>query len=207
MWLEEFDMAINDIWEFVLVSFYKNTVECLNRFIYEETLAGDQNATHYAQEVWDFMKVNLRPLISTAVTYTEIRSRNLTDGVLLGTYAITSGNGGTVSSEALPSFVSYSFRMNRASGVTRHGYKRFQGVPETANTDGVLASAFATPVASLAADLGGVVPGVITGNTAMRLTPRIRSLFLGGEERPSPVIGAISSVAFVGFGTQNTRKH
>lgn len=58
---------------------------------------------------------------------------------------------GAVSSDALPSFVAWSFRSNRGRTDMRRGYKRFPGVPETFVSAGVATAGALVELGQIAA--------------------------------------------------------
>lgn len=61
-------------------------------------------------------------------------------GTAIGTYAYQNGEAGTVPGESMSSFDAVSVQFLRGDRTTRHGWKRFAGVPESFQSAGVLTS-------------------------------------------------------------------
>jgi len=108
---------------------------------------------------------------------------------------------GEVADSAEPRFVAYSFRYNRASGLERHGFKRFAGVPDGAWIDGSLDPDVRSDLDSLASFLTGHISD--SGITYQPLIPRF---FENKVELDPPLYYSFSTASFVGVSTQNTRK-
>jgi len=111
-------------------------------------------------------------------------------------------NGGLTSTDDLPSFCAWSFLMQRTQRVTFHGHKRFAGVPESLQDDGVPNSTAET----LAGIAGAALKGVLTVGTVDYL-PCIYSTILNGVPRSTPLVNLVKDAVFMGISSQNTRKH
>lgn len=197
-------MAVGDLWEITLRQSFLDQ-ECLNVFGYEETEALDPVLTPTDVAGW-FRSVFEAPLeaaLSTGWSATQIDIRQVTGGVTIGDIAQTTWVG-SYSGTATPSSVAFGFRLNRASGASRHGYKRFVGCCQE-QMSGNTYTASATLMNNIAAALLANVddPAGITDGI---LRPRIISRILAGQPRPVPLAFPIASVTFIGITTQNTRK-
>lgn len=79
--------------------------------------------------------------ISDQVDYQSLRVQNLFAPADYFELSFASGTDGGATGDALPNYVSYSYRTQWLGGVVRRGFKRFAGVPETVNENGVIAAA------------------------------------------------------------------
>jgi hypothetical protein len=93
-----------------------------------------------------------KPHQTTALAYirTELYEVN---GVEMDVYAFAPGVTGNASGDYLPTFNCYAIRQNRSTRITRNGQKRIAGVPESAQTNGVVAPATVNALANAAANL------------------------------------------------------
>jgi len=102
--------------------------------------------------------------------------------------------------EAQPPFVSWAFRLNRTSRVTRNGQKRIGGVSEADVQNGIASSGVLTPLDNAAIAMGTVVeagldvyfPVIVRLTTTPPIEPDI--------------INNISEGVYVRVSTQNSRK-
>src|SRR5215813_4429139 len=113
-----------------------------------------------------------------------------------------SPEGGNVTDEALPPYSCWSFLLARTNRTTFNGHKRFAGVPETWQADGVISAGHTTAIGNLATALGQS----ITDGTLV-YKPCILSTILNGVPRTTPLVNLVSGVQFKGITTQNTRKY
>lgn len=197
-------MAIGDIWELTLRGTYQGQ-EILNVFGYVETVAlgGDVAGADVAKWLWDTIGTDLLAMTVDGVEYGQVDALQVTGGVAIGSYTIASGSGDRTV-EGLPSFATFSFRYNRASQASRHGYKRFAGVSEdwvSGNTNSFPSVQTNALIAALESDIFDS-SSVLDG----RLEPCIISRVVNGQERPVPLAFPVSSIVFIGVTTQNTRK-
>lgn len=104
--------------------------------------------------------------------------------------------------DSAPPFVAYKFQLNRASANTRHGWKRFAGVPETilttSNVPGVAA------LAGIIAIQNGLQATINTITNDLVFEPIIARY--SAETGEITAFTFFQSVSFRGFTTQNTRK-
>lgn len=99
----------------------------------------------------------------------------------------------------------YSLRLNRLTRVTRHGFKRIGGVPSNAFDNGVLNSAYETPMANLIAMLENIPVVEIALGNQMGLVLAIPKTPIAPATHPS-VFNSVTGVTFRGNGSQNSRK-
>lgn len=144
-------------------------------------------------------------LQSTSFTWTNFRIDNLSDGLGFAEYGLTKP-GQLAGHFNSPSYVASGWKLNRATKLTRAGFKRFAGVCEDQHENNHYepndAPAVAALEAALAADLAidtpnpgdGVLSPVIVGRTAS-----------GGYDlnRVSPIISASKQYYIT---TQTSRK-
>lgn len=142
------------------------------------------------------------------LVHTSMIAQNLTNGIDI--YEEPISVAGTKSGEMHPSFVAYAFRYVRATGLTRHGYKRFGGVPEDATTSNNLVASYVT----MAATLAGVLDNPLTVDSGSGedfiATPVIVGRIPQGEPDAGRFdlsrINDISGVQFVRITSQTTRR-
>jgi hypothetical protein len=116
-----------------------------------------------------------------------------------------SASPGSRSGDALPGFVSYTFRLNRTVRTVRNGRKAFVGVSETdIDALGVPTTAQETRLLNLATALALVLP---VGGGDNNYSPGVLHTVINGvaQTPPGTVLGVLSA-AFVRVSSQNTRK-
>jgi hypothetical protein len=194
-----------------------------NMFTYEvtEPIIGDgtDNAMRdMAAGFWTSISTELRDITAIAHEYTEVLIKQLDGDDLLpffeDSWPIPPGEraGQQGVGEAMPPFVTWTYKIVRPDTSFRHGYKRFAGVSETdVNGDAAtgtalvklnaLATALELPI--VAADHTDLTtPLDNPANAELRLVTRVRN-----GEPVSPVItGAPAGVIFNGVGSQASRK-
>jgi len=207
-------MALNDIYRITLRQQWAFTAEeILNIFFYEQNLPG---ASEGAEPLANAFNTTLVPAIqavqNAAIQYTQLQVENIVPSADNFTIPYTPGTDtGDRTGDALPPFVTWSFRLNRQTTASRHGQKRFAGVSEGDQNNGVASGAVVALLDNLALLLdniiGGVPPAIAT------YVPRI---FRAG--RPSVTIPAkikpavlqasfpIANAQYVSVATQNSRK-
>lgn len=153
----------------------------------------------------EFEETVITPVLAaTSADYDvqEITVRNVTNGLdfLVHTFAVGALEG-TSASPALPSYVNYTFRLQRESLVTRNGYKRFTGVPE----DLVTGNTFVGSSALTTAIENGLKADLVSG-VATLAEPVIMKRPLPTLVPSSHPYASIGGCDFRGIGSQNTRK-
>lgn len=152
----------------------------------------------------------ITPIQDDGVLYPSISALNLSNGL---DYAeIVTGRQGALAGLPMASFVAWSFRLVRASRLTRHGGKRIVGVIEEwvdGNTANPSQPQMSNAEAALSADLDlyNTIPQA-TGSAVPVIVGRCRLTDVGctpGELDLSRVNG-ISAAQFLGLSSQVSRK-
>lgn len=139
-------------------------------------------------------------LQSSDVSHTEAFLENLSNGVDILTFEDMYPIAGAAGSDSLPPYASYGFQLIRENRNTRNGYKRFAGVTEANQTDGIYTGG-STPITDLETALAAdMVIGLIT--EAEPVIVKHPVVVPAG----SYIYSSIGSALFRGIGTQNTRK-
>jgi len=118
----------------------------------------------------DFKNIVLPELLlitSSTVTYTAIDVTEHVSGTQVATVALTTANQGSRGGDALPSFNAWGFRSQRYSSAVPRAHKRFAGVAEPDQFNGVINPALVTAVNNLAAKLGAIFDSSNGGTTDM----------------------------------------
>lgn len=204
-------VAVNDILEVVLRSHWVDSGdENLNVFhyqVYEQTglddlwQVGQGIIDSWAGELTSY----LQDVISSQIVFDGMDIRNLTNTTEIFTGNFTDPFAGGVTGDVLPPFASWGFLYRRATTITRNGYKRFPGVPESLQANGVATSAALEDLNALATVLTGPIEasGITPGVYDISMLPRIvRKNTLGELVTSQPV----TAVDYRAIGTQNTRK-
>ena len=200
-------MADGSVYEFRLFETLMGQT-AVNVFHYQSRGANDitTSAIDTLDAWWSVIALPLANVQSGQVSFVQATIRHLVDAGEEATRSFASSTG-VVSGDCLPPHDCFAFRYNRLTTSTRHGQKRFAGVPESWNINGVVTdSANITKLDTLATALFHKVDSTDGLNTGAELWPIIYSTTLNGEPRTPPVINQVSSVGYVRISTQNTRK-
>src|SRR6185436_3891596 len=76
-------------------------------------------------------------LQASDVSHSELFLENLSNGIDINTFTTGFPVVGAAGSDSLPPYASYGFQLIREDRTTRNGYKRFAGVTEANQTDGI----------------------------------------------------------------------
>ncbi len=177
-----------------------------------------QNVLHYAfaandaysetliaERLWDILPNALISIQHSELSHTSIDVYNLTDGVSVGSFAGVPKIGLVSAGECLPPFVCWKYVFRRNRTVERNGYLRLAGVPEVAQSIGVVVAAYADEADNIATVLGSVQ--AFAGIEGLSLTPGTWSTIYGGQVRVPPVFWSrVGRVFFANTTSQNTRK-
>jgi len=106
---------------------------------------------------------------------------------------------GTRAGESQPPFVTWAFRLNRTSRVTRNGQKRIGGVSEADVQNGVASSGVLTPLDNAAIAMGTIIEAGLDS-----YSPVIVRLTETPPIEPA-IINNISEGVYVRVSTQNSR--
>lgn len=146
----------------------------------------------------------IRTIQNAGLSWTGLSVKNLSNNVDILERAYDPallGTRGAAGATTGPTFLTNTFRLQRADLTTRNGYKRFAGVDEAdvANSVSVLPAALVTNIiAALLADLQvGAVP--TAGHVIVKrpIVPPVGTAYMFSD---------IQDVDFRGLGSQNTRK-
>jgi len=178
--------------------------QVLNVYFYRVSdttpLIGDYLQT-FSDSFQDVVLADVVPLQLAALEHTSLYIENISNGVDI--LEDTTGfpiSGDVETGSGMPPYVSYGFQLVRESRVTRNGYKRFAGVPETFTSNGVY-DGNPTLIAALEDALGSDFQAGIATYAAPVIPKRPIAVPVGTYEYAD-----ISSGLFKGIGTQNTRK-
>lgn len=137
-------MSVNDIYRVKLFQSFKiGGLEILNVFYYKQLTPGvtSEGAAHLAGEFEAILGPPIRNIQNEAIIWQSLEVANIIPGPDFVTNPYTNVTG-QVSGESLPPFVTWSYRLNRSTSASRNGQKRFAGVTETSQDDGVPISGF-----------------------------------------------------------------
>jgi len=187
-------MAIGDSWVLELKSDYQGQT-ALNVFQYLQT-AGTGTAFSVYQAFVNDVIDNIRSALQDTVYFKSILTYNRADASDFHTdnpFLF-----GTIGGEGLPTHdcISFQYVPNRLD--CRSGAKRFMGVPEIRQNNGVPSAAYVTICNTVAVALESNI--VYGGNTYRPIIYGSRTGLLGRFNNP------LSSVLFKGIFTQNSRK-
>lgn len=214
---------VGDVLELKVVGNYGLVQEINNIFHYQVTSVGSGDGAPATLEEWaaGFIELVLPVILGTIgniVTYTNIESRlldsdtgALVNGVPVGidpSLGVSSNTGDT-----LPPTNCWTFRYNRPDATFRHGYKRFAGVLEASQDDGIAVGGILTGLSDLGLQLeqplsaytleAGIPDTVVTGAAAIPVVLQRRK---NGDVLNPIAIAPVSDVVYAHIGTQNSRK-
>lgn len=178
-----------------------------NRYHYRIVTLGTAASTSEANEDlanrWAevFLAATLINMLSDQTDFSELLVYNLND--LVGDYTETSSAQGTVTGEALPSFVSASFQLRLGTKAIRFGRKAIGVLSEGSINGNTPTAGFVTLANALETALALPLVGSIYGATFVPVVASIPS----PESRPYiPQSAQILEAIFRGVGTQYSRK-
>ncbi len=214
-------IAVDDIIQFTLRGIFNGSVGTRNVFHYRVSnldVGGDtafDSLAHAARDVWATIFPALHALTTAKQVHTQFDAKIIrgADAGMQNVYVIPSGErAGTVAGDTMGPTDVYSFRLQGTGGVYRNGYKRFSGIPEAFQTEGLWVgdnNNLNAMTAALAAQVqvsGGV--GGVVGQYDLR--PVIVSKMAGGLD-PSDITVLRAwepvGVVFGGIGSQDTRAY
>jgi hypothetical protein len=158
----------------------------------------------YLEIVRDWMINEVLPPIlviqSSQLVYESLFIINMSNGVDFLEHTFSPNLPGEGEVNVLPPYATMTFRLIRETLATRNGYKRFAGVPENIQQNGVYigSEAFLTPIEeALAADI----------QPAPSIIPLFAPVIVRrGASGTIEAVNNIGASDFRGIGTQNTRK-
>lgn len=211
-------VATNDLLEFKLKGFYDNAVEVNNIFHYHVSARNTATLDEFAAGLWATLSNVLLPRTHAVVDYDLIDARIVdVNGLLVNSenFTIAAGTGvGAEGGDALPPTDTWTFKLLRPDGSFRHGFKRFAGVAEAAQSKGLPTSGVVASLTAIAAMLAGAVQaqsivagvpaGVIAGNT---MHPVIFQKVINGDPIIPMNVGDVTDAVFSRIGSQDTRAY
>lgn len=211
-------VTTSELLEFKLKGFYDGVVEVNNIFHYQCNAATTGTLVQFAAGLWNDLSAVLLPRTNDSITYESVEGRIIdTSGGLVNSevFIITAPNGlGADGGDALPPTDTWTFKLLRPDGTFRHGFKRFAGVSEAAQTDGKPTSGVIASLDAIAAMLasqvsaytivGGVPTASVAGNT---MVPVILQRQLNGDVVDPLNIGYVENAVFSRIGSQDTRAY
>lgn len=157
-------VTIGDHCRLVLKGRWNGQVETNNVFYAKVTESADVTVppptlNDMGNGLWQAIKTTLLAVTADVQVYTEIQAElldadaNLVNGE---TFFIPTGEGvGAVSSDSLPPADAFTMRLVRPNSSKRHGFKRFAGVPENQQHDGVAETSTIANLDSLGTQIMG----------------------------------------------------
>jgi hypothetical protein len=196
-------VAIGDLYAVKDYQLYAANVNCLNVYYYKQT-AGVGGAEELVNAFLPVITDYICYIQSEIVGHTRLGAYN-TDSELDWFETIPVGAAGQRGGDALPPFVCYAFRLNRASTGSRHGQKRYVGVCEPDQVNGITTGTIQTALGALASKLEDTNQD-LDGNAwelqiVRKIPPVPPSTTWLYAEFP------IASVQFVSISSQNSRKY
>lgn len=182
-----------------------NALPMLNVFVFEETGSGGSSAdlgaifnTNIVSALCDIITSNV------SFSATEIYNFDVPSDFWSGVPTV---HAGTISDQSLPPQDCWAYEYARGSRASHNGAKRFAGVPETWQEDGVVVPAHSAAVQAFSSYL--YTP--LTGASSATYTPRIpRFVYPSPNTSHLPPISLdvfpVSNVLYKGITTQNSRK-
>jgi len=140
-----------DVYQVTDKSIYEGQ-ECLNVYFFQ---ARNVLGTPYAIDMADAFEGQLLPLVCAVqvddVLHTELRVQNLFDPSDVHVRSISEPGTGETTGDRLPIFAALPYRLNGDNGAVRNGSKRYTGVIEEWQNNGVITNAgFLTAMDALA---------------------------------------------------------
>lgn len=183
----------------------------LNTFFYRVGATSQPNVlinNDAAEAIWDGFKTafmtSLLSITHSAMRYNGLRVDDYTDPAHpFGDYGFLDGQGGYGANGSLPAFNAWGFELQRTNRTTKAGSKRFCGVPEDYQLNGVQEGA-STQLLAVAVGLDTVVDCITDSGVEFSLVPIIARPATSGMSILAwqPVSGAV----YKRITTQNTRK-
>lgn len=172
--------------------------ECINSYFY----GGDAPIAdlHDLLTAWiSEVHNNLTPLVSVQYTVEQVDVIEVKGGNAFAIFPFV--DGGLVSGDCCPPTICWDFTLLRGGAGERNGYKRFAGVPESLQLNGVGTSGAIINNNAFAPHLAASLTIV-----AEVYAPVIRRTKVHKVNKNPPVYYTTASATYAGIGTQNSRK-
>lgn len=205
-------VANGDVLEFTLRSeFGSPGNQGLNVFQYRVETTETALLYQIGQELGDLvyetiLNGDFRNVISTEVNYMSFAWKNLTEPLEIFEGTPTTPLQGAISGDCLPPYAAWGFKLTRTNALTRNGAKRFWGVPEGLQANGLPTGLAIVNLPLIAENLATVIPFDLTdwGFLEGTLVPAIVRKDETGAMTASQ---DVSTAQFRSITTQNTRKY
>jgi hypothetical protein len=149
----------------------------------------------------------IRAALTVDMVFSAVNVKNLDNPEDFVDFPLSPVQAGNVDAETLPPFCTFSYRYGRTSLAVRNGAKRFAGVPETYQENGVIVAG--TPTTNVVA-IATVLDDAISDGAGTTFVPVIMKKTRQPETGPFESWlyeeFAINGVTYSHIGTQNTRK-
>ncbi len=207
-------MALNDLYRVTLVQVWDSDAPVsFNVFYYKEIVEDPSlnHSDHLANSFRDVVDTAIRAMQAAIVSTININVENLTPSTDNTFLSFPAGSRpGAVADPALPPYCNYAFRLNRNSSAVRNGAKRFWGVPETLQDNGVVTAGAVTGLTAIATAVNATL-GTVGASSLYQ--PRIFRAGRPSKTIPAKTIPAmlqadfdVASVSFTEVSSQNSRK-
>lgn len=185
------------VYELVLkgVLLGKNT----NNVFHYGLSAGSGDANSLCSEFASDMLPSILAIAASDMKYVAVNARGVQTAVDFDDNAIDEDGLALFTTE--PTFVAWSYRANRPDGASRHGYKRFPGVPDGWWDDATIDPAYNTLLQAVATAWAGGLASA--GGVWVPLIQRRPNPPSPGS---APTYWTFSTANFRGISTQNSRK-
>jgi len=194
-------MAIGDVYAFVATGQVLDQLT-VNVFHYKAFTSGDVDLDALLTTFEEDVLTPVASHLNLQASFTQLEIKQVVGGFAYAVHLFTNPIVGGESGDCLPPSVCYTYRYQRTQLGRRHGYKRFAGVGEAQQTDGVatvgILPSLQDDAEVLAADLEPI--------SGISLRPVILHSQLNGQPVTPPVPQDIQTVVYSHIGTQNTRK-
>lgn len=131
--------------------------EVINVYFYQ--VGNASGSLPLYEQVAEYFRDNfisqLLPVQTASLKHTQVKVDNVTNG--LDFYSLPCNELGTVTGDAGQTFTAYSFKLHRGTKLTRNGFKRIGGVPETYVVGNSIVSSAYTLLDTVAAVMEGTL--------------------------------------------------
>lgn len=207
-------MALDSIYRVTLVQVWDSDAPVsFNVFYYKEivNIPGSDDSTELAAQFALNVDTVIRVIQADIVSTININVENIIPSADNTYLAYSPGTRtGAQTSGSLPPYAAWAFRLNRNNSAVRNGAKRFWGVSEALQEDGVAVAGAVTDLTAVASALGATLG---TPGTTSLYQPRIFRAGRPEKTIPAKTIPALAQADFdvaaanyVQISTQNSRK-
>lgn len=133
-------MAINDVYQVVIQSNFKNKAKGQNVFFYQQVTGTALGADAIARGAAATLALPLRNLQTGDISYEFVSTVNLFNRADIGSFNFPVGSVGLRIGSSEPSFVSVVYRIARTIATMKSGSKYFWGISENDVEDGEMQS-------------------------------------------------------------------